>query len=32
MNEWYEYIFAFLICLAGCVIVGLLLDHFFPLS
>jgi hypothetical protein len=32
MNYWYEYVIAFAIGLAGCLIVGLLLDAIYPLS
>jgi hypothetical protein len=32
MNYWYEYVIAFGMGLAGCVIVGLLLDAILPLS
>jgi hypothetical protein len=31
MNYWYEYVFGFLIGLAGCFIVGSILDWLVPL-
>jgi len=31
MNYWYEYVFAFLIGLVSCIIVGSILDWLLPL-
>jgi hypothetical protein len=32
MNYWYEYVIAFLLGLAGCVVVGSILNWLLPLN